>query len=113
MSMFAQILSPGAESLRIRRSLSLTLPVSLLAGFLAEDGLPGSVAGFVPLILLAVLAIWQHRHGWNAMSILLVTLASGAGAAIFMEPGPLNLAVTWTLLGCLSLNPHRGDVAHL
>ncbi len=90
--------------------LAVVLLASLLAALIFRDKGPGSVAALMFLLPLVVIArdwkkkIRQHRQ---SLFLLCVTLLSIAGVAL--EPGILNLTMSWAMLSALTVTLHLGD----
>lgn len=89
--------------------LAAVLLASFLAALIFRDKGPGSIAALVFLLPLLVMAqdlqkVRQHRQ---SAFLLCVTLLSIAG--VVLEPGFLNLTMSWAMLSALAVTLHLGD----
>lgn len=89
--------------------LAAVLLASLLAALIFRDKGPGSIAALVFLLpLVAIARDWQKiRLHRQSLFLLCVALLSIAGVAL--EPGFLNLTMSWAMLSALAVTLHLGD----
>lgn len=88
--------------------LAAVLLASLLAALIFRDNGPGSIAALMFLLpLVAIARDWQkiRQHRQSAF-LLCVTLLSIAG--VVLEPGFLNLTMSWAMLSALAVTLHLG-----
>jgi hypothetical protein len=96
----------GTRYLRIsNREAQLVLAglIALFIGYVSQRGLPGSVVAIGIAVLFTTLSATQFKRGWTRATLVTAVINGVALLAVALEPGPLNLGVTWFSLAGFAL----------
>jgi Domain of unknown function (DUF4173) len=93
--------------------LVVALVAAIFSGFVCEQGWPGSIIALAPALIFGFLILRQSFKGWSRSALLVACLNIVSLSAIFIEPGPLNLAIEWITLSSFAFVQHNGALNNL
>lgn len=93
--------------------LGLLTCLSLLAGIAAQADMPGSVVAIIPLAMLLLIVAETPQGAPRRTAALLLVLAAGGVLAVAVEPGAINVAISWLSLALLSYARRGGSLQDL